>query len=111
MKFFISQPMSGRLEKDIMNERMDAINELLVIYGRKDTEILNSYFTDEHRTDFEDTFGDSIITFELYWLSQALEIMAEADVVVMVGNWRRSKGCKIERICAKQYGIPIIYMK
>lgn len=111
MKFFISQPMSGRTEGAILEERMDAVDTLFETYGRDDTEILNSHFTDDYRADFEDTFKDSIVTFPLYWLSQALETMAEADMVVMVGNWKKSKGCKIERLCAKLYDIPIIYVK
>lgn len=110
MKIFISQPMSRRTEKEILKERTHAIEELLSFYSREDAEILNSYFTDEYRADFEDTFNDSIRTFELYWLSQAIEIMAEADVVAMVGDWKKSRGCKIERMCAKQYNIPIIYI-
>lgn len=111
MKFFISQPMSGRSEKAILKERMDVVAEILDDYGRDNAEILNSYITDDYRVDFEDTFKDSIVTFDLYWLSQALETMAEADIVVMVGDWKKSKGCKIERMCAKEYDIPIIYVK
>lgn len=111
MKVFVSQPMSGRSEKAILKERMDVVAEIFNDYGRDEVEILNSYFSDDHRVDFEDMFKDSIVTFDLYWLSQALEIMAEADMVVMVGDWKKSKGCKIERMCAREYGIPIIYMK
>lgn len=111
MKFFISQPMSGRTEKAILEEKMETVEALLDTFGREDTEILNSYFTDNYRVDFEDTFKDSIVTFDLYWLSQALEVMAEADMVVMAGDWKKSKGCKIEKMCAKQYNIPIIYVK
>lgn len=109
MKFFISQPMSGRTEEAILEERMDAVDSLFETFGRDDTEILNSHFTDDYREDFEDTFSDSIVTFPLYWLSQALEVMAEADMVVMVGDWKNSRGCTIEEMCANQYGIPVIY--
>ena len=109
MKIFISQPMSGRTEKAILEEKMETVEALFDTFGRENTEILNSYFTNDYRADFEDTFKDSIVTFDLYWLSQALEVMAEADVMVMVGDWKKSKGCKIEKMCAKQYNVPIIY--
>lgn len=43
----------------------------------------------------------------LWYLGKALEELSRADVIYMVDGWKDSKGCRIEYLCARQYGIEI----
>ena len=97
MKVFISQPMTGRTKEEILNERNEVIEELKSEY---DVEVLDSYFEDY------DPQNGSI---PLKYLAKSIEVLAEADVLLCVGDWRNSRGCRVEHECAKQYGIKIHY--
>ena len=97
MKVFISQPMTGRLKEEILNERNEVIEILKSKYG---VEVFDSYFEDY------DPQNGSI---PIKYLAKSIEVLAEADVLLCVGGWKNSKGCKVEHECAKQYGIKIIY--
>ena len=98
MKVFISQPMTGRLNEEILNERNEVIEILKNKYN--DVEVLDSYFEDY------DPQNGSI---PLKYLAKSIEVLADADVLLCVGNWKNSRGCKVEHECAKQYGIKIAY--
>ena len=98
MKVFISQPMTGRLNEEILNERNEVIEILKNKYN--DVEVLDSYFEDY------DPQNGSI---PLKYLAKSIEVLADADVLLCVGNWKNSRGCKVEHECAKQYGIKIVY--
>lgn len=37
--------------------------------------------------------------------------MATADYVVFVEGWQNARGCQIQRLCAKKYGLEIIDVK
>lgn len=99
MKIFISQPMSGRTEEEILKERAMAIHDLKGMYGDK-VEFLYSYFPDPEPA--------------LRLLGRALEVMADADMAIFIDGWRNSRGCRIEYLCAGEYGIKtaeLIYMR
>ena len=97
MKVFISQPMTGRLKEEILKERNEVIE---ILKSKYSVEVLDSYFEDY------DPQNGSI---PIKYLAKSIEVLAEADVLLCVGDWKNSKGCKVEHECAKQYGIKIIY--
>ena len=37
--------------------------------------------------------------------------MAEADAVLLLPNWEKGRGCKIEYECAKAYELEIVEIK
>lgn len=41
-------------------------------------------------------------------LGKSLELLADADVVYFAKDWEKYRGCKIENVCAVEYGIPVI---
>ena len=41
----------------------------------------------------------------VFWLSESLNGMSEADLIWFVDGWQHSKGCTIEHLCASLYGI------
>ena len=109
-KIFISQPMTGLEEKDILTIRNDAINDIKEMSKQTgvNVEIIDSYITDATRIYVESMFDD-IENWDIYWLGRSLEKLAKANVLWLVDGWKQSKGCNIELECAKRYGIEISY--
>lgn len=98
MKIFISQPMRGRSENEILKERSKVIADLKELYG-DDIEIIDSYFDD---------YVPSSGIVALKYLARALELMANADIVCFVGDWTKTRGCNVEYICAEKYGMNVM---
>lgn len=97
IKVFISQPMSGRTEEDILDERSDVLNWILNSYGP--AEIIDSYISE---------FPPQNVNDGVWYLAKSLEFLAEADVAYFVRGWEDARGCRIEHAVAESYGIPII---
>lgn len=100
IKVFISQPMNGRSEEEILKERNLAIELLKEIESSEDIEVIDSYFED---------YSPEGKNIPLKYLAKSLELLADADVLLCIGKWEETRGCKIEHECAKQYGIKIVY--
>ncbi len=95
-KVFISQPMNGKTDEEIMIERRAARGLARIEVG-KDIEILDTFFDD---------LGPD--KKPLDYLAKSLEFLAKADVAVFVPGWEDARGCRIEHQCAVDYGIPIL---
>lgn len=102
MRIFISQPMDGLTEEEILNQRNEAIKIIKnnMEYMGQDIEIIESYFED---------YNPSNGCVPLKYLSKSLELLADADIALFIGDWENARGCKIEQACAKAYGIKSIY--
>lgn len=88
MKIMISQPMSGKTEKQIKEER-EAIIALIEKEG-------NEYL---------DTVLDiSEGLSPIYYLGESIKKMSEADGVIFMSGWESARGCIIEYNVAKMYG-------
>lgn len=98
MKVFISQHMRGKTGEEILNERNRAI-DVLKDYNC-DLEIIDSYFED-----YDPKKG----CIPLKYLAKSIELLADADILLCIGDWKNARGCRIEHECARQYGIKIIY--
>lgn len=95
-KIFISQPMRGRKEEEILKERKDIIEWAKKEYG--DVEILESYFDD---------FAPDAKPLE--YLARSLMFLAKADLAIFANNWFETRGCMIEHACAVKYEIEVKY--
>ena len=85
-RLFISQPMRGKTDEQIMAEREKAIQKA------KDT----------FHTDF------SKDAKPLEYLSRSIKDLSSADTAYFVQGWSEFRGCKIEHTCAVEYGIDRI---
>ncbi len=102
IKVFISQPMNGRSEEEILKERNLAISLLksdCKALGQ-DIKVLDSYFED---------YSPQTGSIPLKYLAKSIEILADADILLCIGKWESARGCRIEHECAKRYGIKIVY--
>ena len=107
---FISQPMTGKSEEEILATRQKAIDKIHQLFDAdgEQVNIIASYINDATRKNFEEHVSDNI-NWDIYWLSQSLERLAIADTVWLCEGWEYSKGCNIELECAIQYGLNIVY--
>ncbi len=95
-KLFISQPMKDKTDDEILDERSNAIQ------AAKDSvndeiEVIDSFF--------QNAPADAN---PLWYLGESLKLLATADVAYFAPGWNKARGCKIENLCAKEYGIHTI---
>ena len=114
---FISQPMTGKSEEEILATRQKEIEKIYQL-AKKDGEqvnIIDSYIDDATRNNFQERMGDAIddvcraFNWDIYWLSKSLQKLAMADIIWLCDGWEYSNGCNIELECAIQYGLVIVY--
>lgn len=102
IKVFISQPMTGRKNEDILAER-EKIKELCSKkYGN--FEILDSFKEDADSDKYKDKKP-------LWFLGSCMELLSEADIMICTPGWESSKGCQLERTACDIYHIPMIDMQ
>ena len=98
-KLFISQPMRGKTEEEILREREKVIKAVEKYYGNE-IEIIDSFFDD-----YDPKNG----CIPLKYLAKSLELLADADIVFFCRGWDTARGCIIEHQCSVEYGIDRIY--
>ena len=107
---FISQPMSGKSEEEILATRQKEIEKIHQFFDADGVEIniIASYIDDATRKHFKEHVSDDI-NWDIFWLSQSLERLAMADMIWLCDGWEYSNGCNIELECATRYGVGIMY--
>ena len=95
-KLFISQPMNGRADEQVLQERKALIHWAKKKLG-EDVEPLETFFDD---------FGPAAKPLD--YLAHSIEFLAKADVAIFGPGWNAARGCRIEHQCAVDYGIPIM---
>ena len=96
-KVFISQPMRGKTQEEIL-ERRNRIIELI-----KET-IDEPYILDSFLTGAKDV--DPLVC-----LGHAITILSKADIVVFDADWHESRGCRIEHSISEEYDKKFYYVK
>lgn len=95
-KLFISQPMRGKSDEEILSEREKAIQAARENL-KEDVEVIDSFFS-----------GAPADARPLWFLGKSLELLSTADIAYFAPGWENARGCKIERLCAAEYGVPAI---
>lgn len=103
-KVFISQPMAGRSEKEIKAERLAVMDELLKRYPGETFKIAET-FSDKYK---EDAARQDAGNVPLKYMGKCLWAMADADFAYFCQGWENARGCRIERLAAEAYGVPIV---
>jgi len=95
-KLFISQPMRGKTDAQILEEREKAIISAEKHLGEK-VEVIDSFFQSAPAE-----------ASPLWFLGKSLELLSTADVAYFAKGWENARGCRIENTCAIEYGITVI---
>lgn len=89
MKIMISQPMRGKTEKEIKDEREALVKKL----QEEGHEVLETVFEDF------DCYASPIA-----YLARSIEFLDKADAVIFMRGWQDARGCRIEHQVAVDYG-------
>ena len=95
-KLFISQPMRGKTDEEILAERSEAIKIAKDIIN-DDIEVIDSFFQ-----------SAPVDAKPLWFLGKSILLLSTADVVYFCEGWQEARGCRIEHECAAKYGIDRI---
>lgn len=105
MKVFISQPMSGRTDAEIIAIREKLFDEYKA--ENPDASLVDAY------ADVMSHMGE-YYTYEhppIAMLAESLMCLADSDLVIMAPRWENHRGCQVEHQVAKYYDIPIKYAR
>lgn len=97
-KAFISQAMNGIPEEQIKLVRERATKALESV----GYEVVDSYL--ENSKVPKTVEGDNI---GIYYLAKSIEKMSECKAVYLCKGWENARGCQIEHLIAKNYGLNI----
>ena len=101
-RLFVSQPMRGKTQEEIIEQRDKAIEKLSRRLN-EGFEVAETYFTEDEPKDVKNS--------GVYWLGKSLELLSECDLALFIGNWWGYRGCQIERQVCEEYGIEMEYDK
>ena len=97
MKVMISQPMNGKTEEQIREERENLIKEL----ESQGHEVVDTIFAEESPKDCDTAW---------YYLSKSIEAIGKVDGLVFMKGWECARGCMIEHHVAQSYGKFVRYV-
>ncbi len=100
---FISLPMSGRSDEEIMKDLAEIHRAYINKMPTGKTVAFCHNFNPELRA--RDN-GAKAGLESVWYLGKALEQISKCDAVCFCGDWRISKGCIIERMVCEKYDIP-----
>lgn len=95
MKLMISQPMRGKTNEQIREERAELVSRL----QEGGNEVIDTVF--ENAPEDED--------IAIYMLSQSIRYIGKVDGIVFMKGWEKARGCKIEHEVAVEYGKQVFY--
>ena len=90
MKIMISQPMQGKTEEEIREERKELIEEL----ENKGHEVVDTIFAETPPKDAD---------IGMFYLAMSINAMSKVDGVVFMKGWESSRDCVSEEYIARKY--------
>ena len=96
MKIMISQPMNGKSEEQIIQEREKIVKEM----QEDGAEVIDTIFTEEAPTDIDTA---------IFYLSKSIETIGKVDALFFMKGWEKARGCKIEHQVAVEYNKKVFY--
>ncbi len=95
MKVMISQPMKGRTNQEIKEERAELVKRI----EEEGDIVLDTVFNKAPKN----------VDEAVWFLAKSIEVLANADKVIFMKGWEKERGCKIEHQVAVEYGKEIMY--
>lgn len=101
MNVFISQPMAGLTDEQILARRNQLIEKIKSWFPNNEIDVIDSF------TKSEEICGRGRIAM----LGDSIAMMRDADTVVFADGWEKSPGCNVEHEVCVQYHIHRLYEK
>ena len=99
-KVFISQPMRGLTDEEILEKRNEIKKDIKTKIN-EEVEFINSFMQD-----YPSNIHD--IHVPVWYLGKSIQLLSQADMIYFGEGWDKARGCRIEHEIAKVYGIDII---
>lgn len=99
-KLFISQPMRGKTDEEILAVRAQAIQSAERVLG-EEVDAIDSFFKGA-------AVPPTVLSRSLWFLGESIKLLSGADVAYFSDGWEDARGCRIEHECAIEYGITTI---
>lgn len=96
MKVFLSHPMNGLSESEIMSIRDSAYTYLQAVYGN--IKIIDNLHL------YEAPKGAG----RLWHLGRSIQQLEEADAIYFCEGWENARGCCVEECVARYYGLKVL---
>lgn len=109
LNIFISQPMHGRSEEEIVKERKEIMQLLGECNPYKKTWDLHIIDNLHHENVKTWDYFPPERAGRLWNLGQSISKIADADLIVFVCGWDKAAGCNVEWIVSNSYEIPYIF--
>ena len=95
-KVMISQPMNGKTNEQIREER----EELVIRLAEEGLQVIDTIIKEDAPKDVDEA---------IYYLAKSIEFIGQVDIVLFMKGWEKARGCRIEHQVAVEYGKEIIY--
>lgn len=95
-KLFVSIPMNGKDNIEV-KKGLDACHKSSQSIVKEDLELIDSWLPEKPDE-----------SNHIWYLAKSLELLSTADYVYFAEGWRDFRGCRIEHLCAEEYGMQII---
>lgn len=95
-KVFISQPMRGFSEEEVLSVRKEAVEKIEAKLGEK-VEVIENFI--------KENAPESAKIPNLWYLGSSIMSLSEADLCYFVSGWKNADGCVAEMVCCRLYGI------
>ena len=93
-KVFISMPMNGKTNEEIVKEFKSTKKRVLELFDG--CQVIDSVFSNFDL--------DNNANTPIHYLGRSIELLADADIVYFAKGWEKARGCLIEYQIAKTYG-------
>ena len=93
-KVFISMPMNGKTDEEIVKEFKSIKKRVLELFDG--CQVIDSVFSNFDL--------DNNANTPIHYLGRSIELLADADIVYFAKGWEKARGCLIEYQVAKTYG-------
>ena len=100
VKVFLSQPMRGFTDEEIIARREEDIKQLKKYFKDEPFEVIDTLFKEEA------TAKNPAVEY----LTRSIAELANADYIAMSYDFESARGCLIEHKIADEYGIEKIYL-
>ena len=96
LKVMISQPMRGKTNEQIRQEREKLVERL----EKDNFEVVDTIISENAPKDCNEA---------IYYLSKSIEFISKVDIVYFMKGWENARGCKIENKICQDYGKQTMY--
>lgn len=104
IKTFISQPMSGLTDEEVLNARNKFIDKLNKLSDKYDNKF--KFNVIDNMQPFNEEL-ENLPHPNLGYLSNDIRKLAECDVAFFLNDWKFHRGCRLEYECCEESNIYI----